>query len=335
MRPVDLRNSLFALALLVSANGFSATTDESNTETTEPDQTTDEGGRWYDSGHSYLTNRADSAAQWMDGFFGEEQADVETAASRVRLRLEYKADGKDGNDFDIKLRGKLYLPAGANRLSLVFEGEEDNEDGADSAAFSTDDERSVALQYNVWNKVRERIDISVGAKAGPKAKLSARYRYNYPLNDRYLLRFTDEVFWVGGDGFGNLVRTDIDRVFERDRLLRWTNRATYSEESNGVEWNSRVLFRHRLDERTAMGYFTSMKGETQPSTLTKSYSVGMIFRRNFLRRWLFFEVEPSYRWRKGQNDTHRDASAVLLLRLEIAFDATHLKTASDATNDAQ
>ena len=321
--------ALLGMLLAVSSSGATSADNAVCDSASCNDQDKDQ---WFDSSHGYLTGTADSAAQWMDSFFGEERSDVESASSRLRVRFEYEWDEKDGYQLDMKLRGKLHLPAGNDRLSLVFEGEDDSE-GFDSAAFSTDDDRSVALVLNVWDKFRQRIDLSLGAKAGPKGKLSARYRFEQPFATDYLLRFTEELFWVGGDGLGNLARADVDRVFDQNRLLRWSNRVLYSEESNGVEWSSRLLFRRRLSDRMAVGYFTSVKGETDPQVLTRSYGFGATLRRNFLRRWLFFEVEPSYRWRKEVGDSNREGAAVLLLRLEVALDDRFNKSDQDVKRD--
>jgi len=36
--------------------------------------------------------------------------------------------------------------------------------------------------------------------------------------------FSEELCWIGGDGFGTLTRADIDHSLNDKTLLRWTNK---------------------------------------------------------------------------------------------------------------
>ena len=101
-------------------------------------------------------------------------------------------------------------------------------------------------------------------------------------------------------------------------MLRWANKAEYSEESNGVEWNSRVAWIKKLDEKSAFRVFTFIRGETDPEIL-KSRGFGTAYRRQFLRDWLYWEIEPQYAWRKRRPEQEREGVASVKLRLEIVF----------------
>ena len=276
---------------------------------------------WLDQSHSYLTKKADSLAVWADAFFGEPRDDLESPSSRLRLRFEPGWDELDHWQFDARVRGKLYLPALNKRLSLVFEGADDAQgEGFESAALATDDGDSVSLQYNVSDDARSRLDFNLGVKSGPKLKTGVRYRYRRPIADNTLLRFTEELFWVGGDGFGTLSRLDFDHRLGEGQLVRWSNRALYSEDSDGLEWGIRLSLRQRLNQRTAMRYFVATRGETEPKHLNRGYGLGVAWRRQMFREWLFVEVEPSYFWERKRIDVEREGVFALLLRLEVVID---------------
>jgi hypothetical protein len=317
---------LLSLALIVLGAGTAVAVGETPEDPVAADAAGDaDRDTWFDAGHARLMDSATDLAQWTDAFFGEPQSDIESAESRLRIRFVPSWDQERGQDFEIKLRGKLHLPAAERRLSLLFEDDETAEGGDfESAELSTDQSRSVALQYTVFEHLRQRIDLAVGAKSGPKGKLSARYRNEWLLSKAARLRVTEELFYVGGDGFGVLTRMDLDRVLDEGRLLRWANRGLYAQESQGLEWSTRLGLRERIDSRSAARAFIEAAGETDPHHEVRRYTVGAAYRRNVLRPWLFVEVEPRYEWRQdlieGRIEASRQGVAVLLLRLEVALE---------------
>jgi hypothetical protein len=126
------------------------------------------------------------------------------------------------------------------------------------------------------------------------------------------------LFWVGGDGFGALTRMSIDHALSESTLLRWSNRLEYSEESNGAEWNTSGAWIWKLDQESAVRAFGFVRGESDPQLL-KSRGFGLGYRRQFLRDWLHWEIEPRYAWRKNRPDQEREGVAMVKLRLEITF----------------
>lgn len=308
-------NRLFPGLALALSMGCTISTAQDTTRQPEPAPNPDE-ETWYDSGHSAATGSADELAQWVDSFFGLPQADLESATSIIRLRPQYQYDEEDGSDWKLRATGQLRLPRLNQRLSLVFIGQdgEFGEEFYDPAR--SDGDSSVALQYQIRDDEHHRLDLLVGGKSGPKGKVGMRYRYQVPFMQRNRFRFSEELSWVGGDGFGTLSRFDIDHLLSQRTLLRWANRGEYSEESNGLEWSSRVAWVKRLDKRRAASVFTFIRGDTDPDLL-KSYGVGLSFRRRYLRDWLFLELEPRYAWRKGKQDEERDGVYSVRLRLEI------------------
>jgi hypothetical protein len=57
----------------------------------------------------------------------------------------------------------------------------------------------------------------------------------------------------------------------------------------------------------------------------QSRGVGVSLRRQFLRRWLFWEVEPGYQWRKARAGESRDGVFGVELRLELVLGGADLK----------
>ena len=223
---------------------------------------------WLDARYDHISESADKLATWVDGFFSQSRSVEDAASTLIRIRPQHQWDEEDGSDWKLRATGRLYLPSLNDRFSIVFVGEEgDFNDEFYQPALASDGSSTVGLQYRAIEEKNSRIDLTAGLKAGPKGKLGGKYRYQLPFRERYRFRFSEEVFWIGGDGFGTLTRVDLDRSLDADNLLRWANKARYTEESNGVEWVSSLGWARRLSEKSAIRSSVFVSGETDPRFL--------------------------------------------------------------------
>lgn len=286
---------------------------------------------WVDDSYDFVTSRTDALAVWLDSFFGTVTSDMESADSVLRLRTEYEWNEEDGEDYKVRLRGKVDLPRLDERLSLVFseEGEERQEVIPNSAGNDDD----VGLQFRVRERRRSRLWFTVGTNSSLDFKSSVRYRYIQPIGDDWRVQYTQRFHFREGDGFGTTTRGDLDYLISRDRIVRWTNQAEYGEETDGVEWGTRLSYQLRLSEKDALSYFGAIAGETDPENLTRSYALGVRYRRNFLRPWIFFEIEPSYAWRRESVEESRSSLWLLTLRLEF-LEERHNRRAQQGGDEA-
>ena len=269
---------------------------------------------WVDDSYDYVTSRTDSLAVWLDSFFAVPEADLESADSVLRLRTEYQWDEEDGNDFKVRLRGKVDLPRIDRRLSLVFAEEDEDRDQLMPSEDSSDND--VGLQYQLSERTHSRLYFTVGTNSSLDFKSSLRYRFVYPISQDWRWQFSERLYYKQDDGFGALTRSDLDYSLSDNRIIRWTNQVDYGEETDGLEWGSKLNYRIRLNEKEALSYFTGVSGETDPNHLTKAYAVGVRYRRNLFRPWIFFEIEPSHEWRRESTEEQRQSVWILTFRLE-------------------
>ena len=313
--------SLVGLAL--SAVSIAAETDSGASSRV------DKSPSWLDDRYQRVTERADKLAVWVDSFFNQSRSVEDTASTLIRIRPQYEWDEEDGSDWKLRANGRLQLPSVSDRLSLIFVGE----DGEFESEFyqpglESDGSSTIGIEYRLSDVEHHRFDITAGVKAGPKGKLGTRYRYQLPFWGRNRFRFSEEVYWIGGDGFGTLTRVDLDRSYGKDMLLRWANRACYSEESNGIEWNSQLAWVKRLDDKSAVNFGVFIRGDTDPRYL-KSRGFRASYRRQFFRSWLFWELQPRYEWRKEEAGANRNGVFSTDLRLEIVVGSREIEALSD------
>ena len=66
-------------------------------------------------------------------------------------------------------------------------------------------------------------------------------------------------------------------------------------------------------------YESSISGVTVPETYTTNTRLGVRYRQNIYRKWLFFEIAPAMNWNKPLLTDERIAAWEILFRLEINF----------------
>ena len=291
----------------------------------EPSRTGDDGetrDSWVDSSHTYAAQKAQGVTQWMDSFFGEPNYELETPNSLIRVDFTTKWDEEDGNNNNIRLRGKLSLPALSKRLSLVFD--DDQGDGGDQDAdLSNSSNNSAGLVYEVTEGKRSRFDLTMGL-AWARLRPGVRYRYQGRFWDVNTYRLTQRLQWDNDERFFATSQGEINRVLNENTVLRWNNRARYGQETDGTEWITRLsLFRRTktLDgnRRLGISYYGSVKGVTDPKSYVRNYRLGTLFRRSIFRKFLFLELEPAYNYRKSKPEEKRQFAWSIALRFQIAL----------------
>lgn len=271
---------------------------------------------WVDTAHLATAESAQALVEWMDEFFGDPNYDVESAESFLRLEFENEWDEVKGNDFGVRLRGKVQLPKISQRVDLLFS----DDDTASADQEERGDVDGVSLQLKVRKTSRSRIDGTLSWSSGAP-KPGVRYRNEGKLSEDRSYRYVQRLQWARDEGFFTLGQVDLFDRLDSDDVLRWSNRIKYGEDTDGVEWRSRLSLFQRYQEDTdrplAFNHFLTVRGKTRPESWVQNYAIGTVFRRKVYRDFLFFEVEPSANYRKPNVFEDREFVWQVVLRLEI------------------
>lgn len=273
---------------------------------------------WIDSGHGYVTGSANVLTRWVDSYFGNNETDLETAESQLRLRLIEDWDERYGNDIRVRVGGKVNLPAISSRLDLVFRGDNptDEVNGEEDRSQSP-----IGLQYQVGSRIttKHRFDLTLGmSSSGPRP--GVKYRFMTPLSDRNTMRFTQRVQYEIDEGAYATSRLELDHQLSDDQLLRSFSRVFYGRESQGYEWSTSLAHIKRWQNGKQKQRATMLYGEvwgvTEPNQYISNYRLGLRFRRQTYRDYLFLEFEPSYNWRIDEPGLERAGAWKVEIRFE-------------------
>jgi hypothetical protein len=96
-----------------------------------------------------------------------------------------------------------------------------------------------------------------------------------------------------------------------------------------------LLLYQRISKKASISYESSVSGITEPESMATNYRLGIRYRRNIHRDWLFFEMTPAMTWPitlsedRSEIITERRSVASIILRLEVHFGNAQRKKYSD------
>jgi len=276
---------------------------------------------WVDEAHAEATNRAEAIAQWTDAFFGAPALDAERTDTFLRLIVGDEWNRKEGHDLKFRARGQVQLPRISRRLHLVFEGEpeDDNLAGEDSASRSED----AGLRLNVRNRKRVRLDATLSASSSGLVP-GVRLRYQSALSDNSWYRATQRFQYDTGDGGRSISQLGMYRYLDEGSMLQLHGRVRYREDRGFWDWRTSLVYRRWLSDHekypSAIQYFIGWGGDTNPGLETRNFRFGVLYRRQWRRPWLYYEIEPNYALRKDTEEETRKWYPGITLRLEVMLD---------------
>jgi hypothetical protein len=287
---------------------------------------------WYDETQLYINSGFCEPALWLDNFFAEDRIFEEgVPGTYVRLRTEFTYDEETHFDSKIGLNASIELPGLEHRARLTFSDDEEDEELQDVAPDgSSTSSGVVGLQLDITENARSKVSLS--ATLSPRVRL--RYRYTYPATDTIILRFTQDI-QRRKEVDSARTQFDFEKVLSEALLFRSSTEGKVSEEYDGVDWIQALVMYQRLNRKTSLSYESSVSGITEPSWSATNYRLGIRFRKNFHRPWLFYELSPEYTWPVTLSEDRqtvlidRRSKWRIFFRLEIHFGNATRKRYSD------
>jgi hypothetical protein len=289
-----------------------------------------EGDGTFEGSRRRLAETFCGATLWFDGLFGG-IPDVESARA-VSGRIELSGLHTDFDGFRAKARLRLnYELPNLQRRVRLFLGREDRDFTADrgegfavrSAVFGLQeqDDWLAGLGYSPPGRYFRRVDVGVGmrVKSASEVFVQTRYRRNLFAGASDVWRFRETVFWENRDGFGTTTSLDWDRVLGPNRLLRWGNVGTVSQDSEGLEWRSALIVYHNLRNARAWAGEVFLRGATAAEVPLREFGGRIIYRQPLRGRHLFGDVIAGYTWPQTEDRARREGSAMLGLGVEMLF----------------
>jgi len=296
-------------------------------------------GRTADQTHDYLERGILQQVVNLDDFFGKANSQQELhTAYLLRWRNSLRLQQGGGLNFGSTLRANVELSRINERLQLSISGEDKPDSFAPSLpedpgnpgfdrTFRTARFVNTELRYQL---IRSPVtDFFLGAGVNlvlpPEVFARARYQRTERLSDLFLIRFAETLFAKTPDGVGETTELSLERSLNPKTLIRWASTGTVSQEIGALEWGSELSLLHELSPRSAVTLTGGVYGNTGFQDWINNYRVLVRYRRNFLRSWLFYELEPQVDWQRSASGS-LPVNYAFTGRIEIVFQGQEKRT---------
>lgn len=254
----------------------------------------------FDNSRDWLKSYIDSVSLRVDGFFidtffGDDILEDDVSGSRAKLSFSTRRVLGEPVGYKFGVSVKLVLPNTDEKLNLLLESSEDEDEERENNVASTVEnvEYSTALRYIFTETERWRVNFDTGVRWGipsdPFAQLKLR-RYAY--YDDFRARTTQTVYWSGIDGYGEKTSFELNRPLNIDRLLRFNMAAEYLLNNDYFDLDYSVSLFHELNKKEVFSYFIAASGDTIKDATFNSYQLGVRYRRKVYQDWMFVEFSP-------------------------------------------
>jgi len=296
-------------------------------------------GRTADQTHDLLERGILHQVVSFDDFFGKANNQKELHTSYLlRWRNSLRLQSGGGFNFGTTLRANVELSRISERLLLTVSGD----DKSDSFAPSLPEDPgnpgfdrtsrparivNTELRYQLIRSQDTDLFLGSGVELilPPQVFARARFQRYERISELSLVRFAETLFAKTPYGIGETTELSFERSLNPKTLLRLSNSATVSEEIKALEWGSELSLLHELSTRSAVTVTGGIYGNTGFDDWVNNYRVLLRYRRNFLRPWLFYELEPQIAWPRNSDGSYSQTYAVTL-RLEVGFQGEENKT---------
>lgn len=277
---------------------------------------------WLDDIQENVTYSVHETANWFDNFFVDEsKPPTETAHGSARIQLAWEPRTREIMEFESRVRINWKLPNLKNHVDVVFSDYDEELEKAPVKAAQNDviadqNRFNLALRWigthdekSVWSH-----RIGVGRKLQPFAR--TRYSHIFDLESGNFIRTEASAYYYTKDGLGAHLGLQYEHGLNERSVMRLDNNFYYREKTDDWFWQHGLYGMTQLSESSALICGVYVEGDSKPNYQVSQYLVSSRWRRNALRSWLFFEVEPFVLW---ERDEGFSASYGVALRVEGFF----------------
>lgn len=270
----------------------------------------------------------------FDDLFGRIRSDNQRQTKyQLRWRNSLRFEQGGPARFGTTARLNVTLSKISDRLRLVVAGEDEVEQRSASLpadpgmpGFDRTNQPTQArlvnteVRYGLLQSPDMESFLGIGVRVvwPPEAFGRWRFQFTKQLAEKTLFRASETFFIKNALGLGETTDFSLEQLLDPTTLLRWSNSATASQEFQGLEWGSELSLNHQLDLKSTVTLTGGVYGNTVAAATIESYRLLARYRRQFLREWLYFELEPEISWPRTGSGGY-PAVIAGTCRLEIVF----------------
>lgn len=257
---------------------------------------------------------------FMGDFLDDEIIDDESSGSNGRLFLTTRrVKGDGGVDYQTGVNLKLVLPKTRDRLKLLVETDENEDEKKETDLIGT--------TSNVTYSTAIRVELRKGRRWKTSWDNGIRWEGEPVYFSRIRARRTDyfgewrsrilqSIYWRTDDGWGAKLNTSLLRPIDFTRHFSTGFNADYLLDNDYADLEANMAIFDELSHRAAMLYRIAAIGDTDELTKVNNYVFTISYRRKIYKSFVFAEVIPEVAWPRELN---YEATPAINFRLEMIF----------------
>jgi len=277
-----------------------------------------------DKPQEYISSGVEIFAKGLDEFFSDDKVFYDTSGTYLRLRADaiWAEAGEIGYKGDLKL--KLRLPHTKKKLKFILEsGADERQDDISAQAENTpisaieENNYFAGIQTTIGKEdgwqLKPSIGIRLSSVIDPYIKLRFKRKYEFT---NWSIHWHETPYWFDSSGTGLDSYFELNRKISEQVLFRASTFARWTSEIDYFDMSQTFSIFHTLSPRRAMSYYAGVYGVSEPAVYATYYLLGLNYRQNIHKGYLFFELLPQVKYQKI-NDFQAEHS--LTFRLEMLF----------------
>jgi hypothetical protein len=292
------------------------------TPTDEPEKQSDQDVpyHWLDRTRDTLYDTMWQSAEHVDRWFGSAQEDAVYRQAHGSIAPALLYTQYDGLRTQVRFNMNFPLPQINDRIHAFvgrfdpneFITERDEPSGSIPRTYGppTEDQTLLGIGYHQPDKQGSRFDAGTGVRLSLPMDpyIKGAYVFERGKSESGLFSVRETLFWQNSEGAGETTRLGLERILDRQLLVRYSLSGTRSQKSPGLKGYSSILLLRGMTDRRAVAFEVGVDGATQAEVPLHDYGFKAAYRQAMLRRWLIMEVRTSVDWPKDYRWQHRHAS---------------------------
>jgi len=272
-------------------------------------------------------NASASISDYFSDFFKDETFLNANNESYLRVRLGPEFDQKDDNKWEMSFAFNINLPYTQDSLKL-FIGEDVDADLNDKVPDPEAKDASLGVQYFIPEFIDGlETDFKVGI-TGINPFVNAQFQYPFDFYD-WRLRPVQEIRYSLEDEIEEETRMYFDRRISSSEMVRFFLKRQSETQKYGQRYSAQISYFNTLAYQEGFNNYIAVSGDSQyfknhpdyipdgyEHTGIDNYRVGMVWKEQFFRKWLFYEIEPIVEWDRRY---YYDVNYIVKATLELWF----------------
>lgn len=277
-----------------------------------------------DKSQKFISSGVEALARNMDQFFSDDKDFYSSNGSSLRLREDTVFSERGKKDSESNVSFNLRLPKTEKKLKIFFEtsAEADPSDvttQAEStpAALAAKSDYVAGIQGESGERFGWKYKAILGGHFVPRFEPFMKFKFRREDKfDKWSINWQETPYWYTTFGWGFDSYLEFNRKIANGNLFRSATFAGWRKENDFFTLSHVFTMFHALDKKKAMSYYMGVYGLSEPKIHTTNFLLGLTYRQNIHKDYLFIELAPQVKYEKINNFR---AEHTLLFRLEMVF----------------